>query len=107
MAFGYGSSSEEPVCAGAEGDHEGDATGKARWAGDVDHGEAPDPTARPGEVLIDIQAASVNAADYKVRLGGGRHGLVGSHILGRDFSGVVSMVGAGVTISASGTMCLE
>ena len=25
------------------------------------YGEAPDPTAGPGEVLIDIQAASVNA----------------------------------------------
>ena len=62
------------------------------------YGEAPDPTAGPGEVLIDIQAASVNAADYKVRLGGGRHSLSRfPHILGRDFSGVVSMVGAGVT----------
>jgi len=31
-------------------------------------GEAPDPTAGPGEVVVEIYAASVNAADYKVRL---------------------------------------
>ena len=34
------------------------------------YGEAPDPVAGPGEVVVDIHAASVNAADYKVRLGG-------------------------------------
>jgi NADPH:quinone reductase-like Zn-dependent oxidoreductase len=60
--------------------------------------EAPDPTAGPGEVVVDIHAASVNAADYKVRLGGGRYSLSQfPHILGRDFSGVVSAHGAGVT----------
>ena len=31
------------------------------------YGEAPDPTAGSGEVVVDIHAASVNAADYKVR----------------------------------------
>ena len=62
------------------------------------HGEAPDPTAGPGEVVVDIHAASVNAADYKVRLGGGRYSLSRfPHILGRDFSGVVSVIGPGVT----------
>jgi NADPH:quinone reductase-like Zn-dependent oxidoreductase len=62
------------------------------------YGEAPDPVAGPGDVVVDIHAASVNAADYKVRLGGGRYGLTRfPHILGRDFSGVVSQVGPGVT----------
>ncbi len=62
------------------------------------YGEAPDPTAGPGEVVVDIHAASVNAADYKVRLGGGgRSNIRFPHILGRDFSGVVSAVGTGVT----------
>jgi NADPH:quinone reductase-like Zn-dependent oxidoreductase len=61
-------------------------------------GEAPDPVAGPGEVVVDVDAASVNAADYKVRLGGGGYaGLKLPHILGRDFSGVVGAVGAGVT----------
>jgi NADPH:quinone reductase-like Zn-dependent oxidoreductase len=62
--------------------------------------EVPDPVAGPGEVVVDIHAASVNAADYKVRLGGGAYGSSGvklPHILGRDFSGVVSAVGPGVT----------
>jgi NADPH:quinone reductase-like Zn-dependent oxidoreductase len=61
-------------------------------------GEAPDPKAGPGEVVVDIHAASVNGADPKVRRGGGRYALDKfPHILGRDFSGVVSEVGAGVT----------
>jgi NADPH:quinone reductase-like Zn-dependent oxidoreductase len=51
------------------------------------YGDAPDPTAGPGEVVVDIYAASVNAADYKVRLGGGgRSNIRFPHILGRDFS---------------------
>lgn len=60
--------------------------------------EAADPKAGPGEVVVDIHAASVNGADPKVRRGGGRYQLSQfPHILGRDFSGVVSGVGAGVT----------
>jgi NADPH:quinone reductase-like Zn-dependent oxidoreductase len=66
-------------------------------------GEAPDPVAGPGEVVVDIHAASVNAADYKVRLGGPPYELKHfPHILGRDFSGVVSALGAGVTDFAVG-----
>ncbi|HEX9535308.1 MAG TPA: NADP-dependent oxidoreductase [Stellaceae bacterium] len=62
--------------------------------------EVPDPVAGPVEVVVDIHAASVNAADYKVRLGGGAYsgsGVKLPHILGRDFSGVVSAVGPGAT----------
>lgn len=67
------------------------------------YGDVPDPAAGPGEVTVDIYAASVNAADYKVRLGGGRYTLDRfPHILGRDFSGVVSALGAGVTDFAVG-----
>jgi NADPH:quinone reductase-like Zn-dependent oxidoreductase len=65
------------------------------------YGDVPDPTAGPGEVVVDIHAASVNAADYKVRLGG-RYNIRFPHILGRDFSGVVSTVGPGVTDLAVG-----
>jgi NADPH:quinone reductase-like Zn-dependent oxidoreductase len=60
-------------------------------------GEAPDPIDGPGEVVVDVHAASINAADYKVRLGGPSHNLKFPYILGRDFSGVVSALGAGVT----------
>jgi NADPH:quinone reductase-like Zn-dependent oxidoreductase len=61
------------------------------------YGDAPDPVAGPGEVVVDIHAASVNAADYKVRLGGYSK-LTFPYILGRDFSGVVSAVGAGADL---------
>jgi NADPH:quinone reductase-like Zn-dependent oxidoreductase len=62
------------------------------------YGEAPDPVAGPGEVVVDIHAASVNGADPKVRRGHGLYQLKKfPHILGRDFSGIVSTLGAGVT----------
>jgi NADPH:quinone reductase-like Zn-dependent oxidoreductase len=61
------------------------------------YGDAPDPGAGPGEVVVDIHAATVNAADYKVRLGGYSK-LTFPYILGRDFSGVVSAVGAGADL---------
>jgi NADPH:quinone reductase-like Zn-dependent oxidoreductase len=61
------------------------------------YGEAPDPVAGPGEVVVDIHVASVNAADYKVRRGSSVYGKIPfPHILGRDFSGLVGAVGAGV-----------
>ncbi len=65
------------------------------------YGDAPDPVAGPGEVVVDIHAASVNAADYKVRQGG-YFKLTFPYILGRDFSGVISAVGDGVTDLAVG-----
>jgi len=65
-------------------------------------GDAPDPVPAPGEVLVDVYAASVNAADYKVRLGSYDSKLRFPYILGRDFSGVVSARGAGVTDFAVG-----
>ena len=62
------------------------------------YGDAPDPTASVGEVLVDVYAASINAVDYKVRLGKAPYTLSRfPHIPGRDFSGVVSALGAGVT----------
>src|SRR5580698_5013944 len=68
------------------------------------YGDAPDPVAKPGEVVVDIHAATVNAADYKVRQGGSYGGapLKFPYILGRDFSGVISALSAGVTDLAIG-----
>ena len=60
-------------------------------------GEMPDPVAAPGEVVVDIAAASVNGADWKVREGKSGQLSRFPYILGRDFSGVVSAVGDGVT----------
>ncbi|HEX4193698.1 MAG TPA: NADP-dependent oxidoreductase [Stellaceae bacterium] len=61
------------------------------------YGDAPDPVAAAGEVVVDIHAATVNAADYKVRQGGAYGKITFPHILGRDFSGVVSALGDGVS----------
>jgi NADPH:quinone reductase-like Zn-dependent oxidoreductase len=59
------------------------------------YGDLPDPVAGPGEVVIDVVAASVNGADWKVRVG--QYGQAKfPFALGRDFSGVVSAVGEGV-----------
>ncbi len=63
----------------------------------LQYGEAPDPVAGPGEVVVDIHAASINGADPKVRLGQYQSSIKFPHILGRDFSGVVSALGAGVS----------
>ncbi len=67
-------------------------------------GEAVDPVAGPGEIVVDIHAASVNAADWKVREGFRRDDvkLTFPQILGRDFSGVVRTMGEGVTDLALG-----
>ncbi len=66
--------------------------------------DLPDPTPGPGEIVVEIHAASVNAADWKVREGFRRDDvkLTFPHILGRDFSGVVRQVGPGVTDFAPG-----
>jgi NADPH:quinone reductase-like Zn-dependent oxidoreductase len=61
----------------------------------LQYGDLTDPVAAPGEVVVNIFAASVNAADWKSRSGG--YGQVKfPYVLGRDFSGVVSAVGPGV-----------
>jgi NADPH:quinone reductase-like Zn-dependent oxidoreductase len=60
------------------------------------YGDMPDPVAGPGDVLVDIHAASVNGADWKVRAGEYAK-LTFPYILGRDFSGTVAALGEGVS----------
>jgi len=59
------------------------------------YGDLPDPVAGAGQVVVDTVAASVNGADPKVAAGDYKQTTF-PLILGRDFSGVVSAVGAGV-----------
>ena len=61
----------------------------------IRYGDQPDPKAGPGEVVVDVVAASVNAADWKVRAGEYAQAAF-PLILGRDFSGTVAATGAGV-----------
>ncbi|HUQ76000.1 MAG TPA: NADP-dependent oxidoreductase [Burkholderiales bacterium] len=56
----------------------------------LEYGELPDPVPAAGEVLIDIHAASINAADWKMRGGQYAAKVDMPHIPGRDFSGVVA-----------------
>ncbi|MBM3340561.1 MAG: NADP-dependent oxidoreductase [Betaproteobacteria bacterium] len=63
----------------------------------MEYGERPDPVAGPGQVVVDIHAASVNGADWKVRAGTYAPIADLPYIPGRDFSGVVAVLGAGVS----------
>ena len=62
----------------------------------LEYGEVPDPVAGPGEVLVDVHAASVNGADWKVRAGSYAPITRFPYVPGRDFSGVVAALGPGV-----------
>jgi NADPH:quinone reductase-like Zn-dependent oxidoreductase len=63
----------------------------------LQYGDQPDPVAGDGQVLVDVHAASVNGADWKTRSGYHAPTKRFPHIPGRDFSGIVSAVGTGVT----------
>jgi len=63
----------------------------------MQYGDVPEPVAGPGQVLVDVHAASVNGADWKVRAGSYAPITTFPYIPGRDFSGVVSALGDGVT----------
>jgi len=59
--------------------------------------ERPDPVPGAGEVLVDVQAASINFPDLLV-IGGTYQKLPARPFSpGKDFAGIVSAVGAGVT----------
>ncbi len=62
----------------------------------LQYGDVPDPVAGRGQVVVDVHAASVNAADWKTRSGRNRPTTTFPYIPGRDFSGVVAAVGEGV-----------
>jgi len=55
----------------------------------LEYGEAADPVPAAGEILVEVHAASVNAADWKMRAGQYAATVPLPHIPGRDFSGVV------------------
>jgi len=61
----------------------------------LQYGDLPDPVAAAGEVVVDVRAASVNGADWKVRVGQYKQTKF-PLALGRDFSGVISALGTGV-----------
>ena len=60
----------------------------------LEYGDLPDPVPAAGESLVDIHAASVNAADWKMRAGQYGAATEFPHVPGRDFSGVVPLATA-------------
>jgi NADPH:quinone reductase-like Zn-dependent oxidoreductase len=66
--------------------------------------DMPDPKPGPGEVLIRVQAASINPIDYKMRSGAAqeRFPITFPAILGRDCAGVIRELGEGVSGFAVG-----
>jgi NADPH:quinone reductase-like Zn-dependent oxidoreductase len=78
--------------------HEYGGPGKLKYE-DVD-----DPVAGEGEVLVRVTASSVNPIDYKLRSGAMKQymPLELPAILGRDVSGIVREIGAGVQGFAPG-----
>src|SRR2546425_3510601 len=61
----------------------------------LQYGDLPDPVPARGEIVVDIHAASVNAADWKMRAGQYSRSIALPHVPGRDFSGVVAALGEG------------
>src|SRR4051812_44300941 len=59
----------------------------------LEYGELPDPVTAAGEVLVDIHATSINAADWKMRSGAYGLNIPLPHVPGRDFSGVIAKGG--------------
>ena len=68
----------------------------------IRNGDLLDPEAGPGEIVVDVRAASVNGTDCKVL--SGRYSRITDfpYVLGRDFSGVVASLGGGVDEFAPG-----
>jgi NADPH:quinone reductase-like Zn-dependent oxidoreductase len=66
------------------------------------YGELPDPTPAPAQVVVDVHAASINGADWKVRAGHYAPITDFPYIPGRDFAGVISALGDGVKDFALG-----
>jgi len=62
----------------------------------LQYGNLPDPVPGEGEVLVDVHAASVNGADWRVRQGTYAPVARFPYVPGRDFSGNVAAIGRGV-----------
>jgi NADPH:quinone reductase-like Zn-dependent oxidoreductase len=62
----------------------------------LQYGEAPTPSAGPGEVVVNLKAAALNHLDLWIRSGQREKNIPLPHILGCDGAGVISEIGLGV-----------
>ena len=67
-------------------------------------GDLPEPTPGPGELLVRVQASSVNPVDNAIAAGMLKDMVPHEFpvTLGRDFAGVVEQVGEGATVASAG-----
>ena len=63
--------------------------------------EVPDPVAGPGDILVDVEAISIEGGDTLNRLGGELNAM--PHIVGYQCAGTVAQVGADMAASRWGT----
>src|SRR5688572_17543978 len=63
----------------------------------IEFGDVPTPTPKEGEVLVKINAVSVNPIDTYIRNGANYWELPKPYILGADFAGEVAALGAKVS----------
>jgi NADPH2:quinone reductase len=68
----------------------------------IRYGELPDPVAGAGQVLVRVEAVTVNNVDIYLRSGRWHTEVSFPLVLGRDLVGTVAAVGAGVTGVAPG-----
>ncbi len=61
----------------------------------IEYGDLPDPVAGPGEVLVRVEAVSVNPIDTYVRGGLVAMELDGPYVIGCDLVGIIEACGAG------------
>ncbi|MEV4348799.1 NADP-dependent oxidoreductase [Actinoplanes sp. NPDC049596] len=64
--------------------------------------DVPVPEAGPGQIQVRIAAASINPGDIVIPSGAYPVQLTFPHVLGNDFAGTVTAVGAGVTAYSRG-----
>src|SRR5512140_3423076 len=69
----------------------------------LSYGDRPDPSPKPGEVLVHLEAAALNRLDVFVRDGIPGVPVTFPHVPGADGTGVVEALGPGVTGPAPGT----
>lgn len=69
----------------------------------IQYGDVPDPEVGPDQVLVRIEAVSINPIDTYIRSGNVKLDLPSPYIVGCDFAGVVEQVGVAVKDTTVGT----
>ncbi|HEX9781057.1 MAG TPA: zinc-binding dehydrogenase [bacterium] len=66
------------------------------------HADVPDPSPGPGEVLVRVEACSINRVDCWVRQGLPAYRTKLPHVSGADIAGIIERVGPGVSAHRPG-----